>query len=277
MEDNQRRMQFVELDIFKEFCKIVEKHNLTYYALGGSMLGAVRHEGFIPWDDDIDLGMPREDYEKFINEYYKELPKNLKIRNFKTDSTYRYYITRIQDTNYKVIEKRNKDIESFTYISIDIFPLDGLPNNKIRKFVHENRVMYHRMKMALGNFDTIDKERKRNLAEKIIISISKVIPVTKIFNPNNEKYKIDSLLKKYSINDSNFVSNMMGAYRKKEITPQSVVGMGETYKFEDTSIRGFKDYDKYLTSLYGDYMKLPSKEERTAKEHFEILRDDIDE
>ncbi|MGX7196880.1 LicD family protein [Enterococcus olivae] len=271
MED-KKKLQQIELNILKEVIKVFEKHQLKYFALGGTMLGAVRHKGFIPWDDDIDIGMPRKDYEKFCDIYIKELPSNLKLRNFKTDISYRYYISRILDLNYKLIEKRNKDVEAFTYVSIDIFPLDGLPTSLIFRKLHQARVMYRRMKMSLGYFETLDKERERNIVEKIIINFFKIFPLYKFIDSNDEKKKIDKLLKKYDIDNNSYCSNLMGAYRTKETFKKEVFSSGSKYDFEDISIMGPHDSHCYLEQMYGDYMKIPSSEEILTKEHFEIIK-----
>ena len=121
---NMDLLHQVDLDIVKEVVAICEKHGFTYFMLGGTMLGAVRHKGFIPWDDDIDLGIPRIDYEAFLKVAPKELSSHLKVVNYRTDPDYHYYITRILDTETKVEEKRIGNENRYTNASIDIFPID---------------------------------------------------------------------------------------------------------------------------------------------------------
>ncbi|MBO5867860.1 MAG: LicD family protein, partial [Oscillospiraceae bacterium] len=142
--NNMDLLHQVDMDIAKAVVALCDKHGLTYYMLGGSMLGAIRHKGFIPWDDDIDFGMPREDYERFLELAPTELPKHLKVVNYRNDPNYMYYITRILDTETKVIEERIGNDNKYTNASIDIFPIDGTPNNPILRKIYFFRVMYHR-------------------------------------------------------------------------------------------------------------------------------------
>ena len=128
---NMELLHKVDLDIVKEVVSICDKYKMKYYMLGGTMLGAIRHKGFIPWDDDIDLGIPRKDYEKFLIVAPKELSSHLKVVNYRTDPEYHYYITRILDTETKVEEERIGNDNRYTNASIDIFPIDGTPNNGI--------------------------------------------------------------------------------------------------------------------------------------------------
>jgi len=97
-QNDLRKLQLVELDILKEFLRICEKYHLRYYALGGTLLGAVRHEGFIPWDDDIDVGMPRPDFRRFEKIVEKELPEYLHYCSFKKTKGYNHYVPRITDS-----------------------------------------------------------------------------------------------------------------------------------------------------------------------------------
>ena len=261
----------VDLNIVKEVLRICKKYNLTYFMLGGTMLGAIRHKGFIPWDDDIDLGMPRDSYEKFLKVAPKELKNNLKLINYKTDPNYHYYITRIQDTNTKVIEERiENEEEKYTYASIDIFPLDGTPNNKILRKIYFFRVLYHRAIMSLCYKDSIDKKRKRSKKEKILLAIMIKLPIEKLTTAYKQKEKIDKILKKQDFNKSKYVGNIMGAYRTKEIVPKEFYGNGKMYKFENIEMNGLELYDEYLSYTYGDYMKLPPEKDR--KTHFKIYK-----
>lgn len=267
--ENIDKLHFVDLEIVKEVISICEQHNLLYYALGGTMLGAIRHKGFIPWDDDIDLGMPRNDYEKFLEIAPKELSKKLKLVNYRTDPDYHYYITRVLDTTTKVVETRYEHEGNYTHASIDIFPLDGSPNNELLRKFYFFRVMSHRAMMALHYKTGIDPDRKRKLWERILLGIMRRLPTEKMFNAYNQKEIIDKLLKKHNMWRSIISGNIMGAYRTVEMVPTDWYGKDTFYQFEDIKLRGIKEFDKYLTHLYGDYMKLPP--EGSRKVHFKII------
>lgn len=269
MTTNMDLLHKVDMDIVKEVVAICDKYNLMYYMLGGTMLGAIRHKGFIPWDDDIDLGMPRRDYEIFLKAAPKELSENLKVVNYKTDPDYHYYITRIQDTDTKVIEERIGNEGKYTHASIDIFPIDGTPNQPVMRKIYFFRVLFHRAMMSLCYKDSIDRKRPRSKPEKALLWIMEKVPVEKMTTPYKQKEKIDRLLKHQSIDGAEYIGNIMGAYRTREIVPASFYGKGKMYPFEDIELRGMEDYDAYLTYTYGDYMQLPPEDKR--KTHFKII------
>mgnify|MGYP000941169241 CR=1 FL=1 len=259
----------VDLEIVKEVVKICDNHGLTYYMLGGTMLGAIRHKGFIPWDDDIDLGIPRQDYEKFLEIAPSELSNHLKVVNYKTDPEYHYYITRVLDTDTKVVEERIGDDKKYTNASIDIFPIDGTPNNSILRRIYFFRVLYHRALMSLCYKDSIDRKRPRGILEKVFLWMMERIPIEKMTTPYQQKEKIDRLLRKQKLEGAKFIGNIMGAYRTREIVPAEFYGSGKMYSFENIELRGMYLANEYLVYTYGDYMKLPPENER--KTHFKIL------
>lgn len=269
MMKNIDMLHKVDLEIVKEVVRLCDKYDLKYYMLGGTMLGAIRHKGFIPWDDDVDLGMPRQDYEAFLKIAPKELEDNLKVVNYRNDPNYQYYITRVLDTDTRVIEERIGNDNKYTHASIDIFPIDGTPNNPVLRKIYFFRVLYHRALMSLCYKDSIDRKRKRGLLEKILLFIMERIPVEKVTTPYRQKLKIDALLSSQSVETSKYIGNIMGAYRTREIVPREFYGKGRYYKFEDIMLRGFEQYDNYLTYTYGAYMELPPKEKR--KTHFKIV------
>lgn len=263
------KLHQVDLEIVKHVVAICEKYNLKYFMLGGTMLGSIRHKGFIPWDDDIDLGMPRNDYERFLEIAEIELPDYLQVVNYKNTPTYQYYITRIQDTNVKVIEDRIGNDSKYTFASIDIFPIDGTPNNKLLRIIYFFRVLTHRALMSLHYKDSIDRKRKRGFVERIFLSIMEKIPFEKIIDPYKEKEKIDKLLSSQNVATSNYIGNIMGAYRTREIVPKEWYGQGKKYPFEDIELVGLDNYDEYLKFTYGDYMQLPPEDSR--KTHFSVV------
>jgi len=269
MKTNIDKLHAADMKIVKKIIDICDKNGLLYYALGGTMLGAVRHKGFIPWDDDIDLGMPRKDYELFLKTAPALLDKNFKIVNYKTDSDYHYYITRIQDVDTKVVETRYEHEGRYSHVSVDIFPIDGSPNNKLLRRIFYFRILSHRAMMSLHYKNGIDPDRKRGFMEKTLLAFMKILPTDKMFNAYNQKEIIDQILKKYDMWKSTVSGNIMGAYRTVEMVPTEWYGKEAFYQFEDIQIRGLKEFDKYLSHLYGDYMKMPPKDSR--KVHYRII------
>lgn len=266
---NIDKLHEVDLEIVKEVVRICNENGLIYYMSGGTLLGAVRHKGFIPWDDDIDLAMPRDDYEVFLKIAPKLLPANLQIVNYRTDVEYHYYITRVRDVETKVEEVRIGNDSKYTNASIDIFPLDGTPNNLLIRKLYFFRVMYHRALMSLCYKDSIDKSRKRSKVEQLFLDIMMILPIEKFFNPYKEKCKIDKLMRRYKVEDSNYIGCLMGAYRTNQIVPKKYFGNGHIYKFENITLNGPEMYDAYLKQMYGDYMKIPPVS--AQKVHFRII------
>lgn len=266
---NIKKLQLIDLEIVKEVVKICNENNLLYYMIGGTLLGAIRHKGYIPWDDDIDLGMPRKDYERFLEIAPSKLSSHLKIVNYKTDNNYQYYITRVQDTNTKVVETRIGNDSKYTHASIDLFPLDGTPNKGFLRKIYYFRVMFYRAMMSLCYKDSLDMDRKRSGKEKFLLYFLTKIPIDKIFSPNKVKSKINRLMSKHTVEKSNVIGCLMGAYRTREMVPKSIYGKGAFYQFEDIELRGPEFYDQFLNLIYGDYMELPPEESR--KTHFKII------
>lgn len=246
-----------DLKIFKFFQKICNENNLKYYAIGGTFLGTIRHKGFIPWDDDMDIAMPRKDYDKFI-EIFKENNYEFKLYNYKLTPEYKFYISRLCNPKYKMTEISGYETELF----IDIFPIDGMPSNKFIRNIHYIRIFYHKLMLSFYYNDTIDMNMKRKPYEKILIKIAKMNLFKKFINPNKQKDKIDKLLKMYSFQTAKYSGTIMGTYKTKEIVETELFGKATLYPFEDTFIYGPEKYDEYLTHMYGSYMKLPKEEDR---------------
>lgn len=255
------------LQILKEFINVCETHNLTYYALGGTLLGAVRHEGFIPWDDDIDIGMPREDYEKF-----KEIAnKTFKGKYlFLSEDTpgYKKAFSAIRDTSTKIIMNYS-NTEQEESLWIDIFPIDGLPERGLKRKIHESNYLYRRMMVQLSQFNTIVNQNKENRPwhEKLIILVADIVKIEKILSFEKMQCKYLETIKKYSVNEG-YAGNYTGAYKLRELVPSSYFGNPVKLKFEDVEINAPDKYRDYLVSIYGeDYMELPPIEKRVPHQY----------
>ncbi len=251
--DNLRALQLAELDILKNVLALFEKHGITYFALGGTMLGAVRHKGFIPWDDDIDIGVPREDYER-LEKIAKQLPAHMEYQCFDDNPDYPYYFARFVDRRITVRSVR-AETDELTPAWIDIFPLDGMPNSGLRRKLHGLNILAARMMFQISRFESIvnTKRSNRPASEKAIIWCVKTFRLQKLIQKDKAFRMLDRTLKRCPYGPSDYNLNAMGAYKLREMFHKEVFGEGSLYPFEDIEIRGPQDYEAYLTQLYGDW------------------------
>ncbi|MBR0221268.1 MAG: LicD family protein, partial [Synergistaceae bacterium] len=257
-----RKMQLVELDIFKAFKAICEKHNLRYFAIGGTCIGAVRHHGFIPWDDDMDVAMPYEDYVKFFEVAGTELPENLKMWDLSSRKHFPLLFSKIYNINTTFIEADNLPYkENYAGVFIDIFPIYGMPSGKLRQKIF---IFIVRM---LRKCDLILRFKLHETFKKKIF----------LFMLRNKPfYYFLILTKKFLSKYKHFDSSdkIIFPWRPLPGEPQGKYYKGVFYyedfknfpevPFEDTTMRVPVGYDRYLTMDFGDYMQLPPEEERIS-------------
>lgn len=271
MDRELQEIHRVDLLMLKEIIKIFDKHDLKYFLIGGSLLGAIRHNGFIPWDDDLDIGVPRESYDIFVNKYFKELPKRYRLQNFNTEEGSKYYISRVQDLSMQVKERRGADL-STEYASVDLFPIDGTPNGKIGRKFFVNKIMFWRMAASFSQSKNIDLHRKRNALERVLVFIARTLPFDKVLSTRKIYNKIDNLLRKYPMDKSQMVGSLMGAYREKELFSSEYVKKLVKVNFEDIKVYAPYKWDGYLKHMYGNYMEMPDRDDIERKRHFEIVQ-----
>ncbi|KAF0493154.1 LicD family protein [Pediococcus acidilactici] len=258
--ENRARLHLVELEIINYFIGICDQLNLKYFALGGTLLGAVRHQDFIPWDDDVDFGMPRPDYEKLCDFLINNNNKEFTFKNFK-NSDIKTYFSRIECKKAKIIDNSAEQTD-IRYSWIDIFPLDGMPTNKFKMRLHQFNLLRLRLLLQYSQFSEIVNVNltERPLIEKIFIQIGKIIKPEHFLDTRKLMFKLDKCLKKYQYNNSENVVNFMGAYKFKEMFPKKVYKELTQYDFNSIKLCGPKDYDKVLKQMYGaSYMLPPSK------------------
>lgn len=267
MEVEIRELQMKLLEMFKWFHTFCTENNLRYYMICGTLLGAVRHNGFIPWDDDIDVGMPRADYIKL-----QELMRNYNGRyifesmeNGQPDFFYPF--GKIYDTTTMLQENTKYRIKRGVFL--DVFPLDGLGNTyeeAVERFYKIDR----KRKFLLARTTRIRKGRKwyKNLS----VILSQIIPPF-IIDDKKILNEIEQTAREKSFAECCWVANLFGAWGKKEITAKHVLGNPTLYKFEDFSAYGVEKADEYLSRVYGDWRKLPPKEKRIS--HHDFLAFDL--
>jgi len=238
---------------FHEYCV---EHGLRYYMIGGTMLGAARHQGFIPWDDDVDVGMPRKDYEKLVKllsqpngQYVVESPKYF---SDKIICTY----GKMYHTGTTLIEKSKFNLKKGIYL--DIFPLDGFGPTV------EDGVKHLKKVTLLDNLLMIRIcafRKGRSFLKNASAMLGWVLPI----NINKLIGKIDALCASRDFDQEAYVGNLMSVYRQREIMPRSYYGTPTLYRFENLQVYGVEDYEGYLTQVYGDWRKMPPVEQRVSK------------
>jgi len=236
-----RHLQYKMLDILKIVDRICKKYNLPYWLSSGTLLGAVRHGGFIPWDDDLDVEMLREDYEKLIKILPQELPEGYVLQDNMTDSNYVYLYAKVRDTNSKIREicKVNQEFE-IGGVFIDIFPIEPvIPAFKRISSVLFNRLCYN-LVLKKGCWRLL-----YNINYWILLHV--VFPIFRFLTglKNAKDYHYI-----YGISFLQERRNYDDIFPLKRIT------------FEGETFMAPNDCDAYLRKLYGDYMKLPDNIER---------------
>ena len=268
-----RELQLSEFEIMKYFISICEKEGLTYYISGGTFLGAVKYKGFIPWDDDVDIAMPRSDYEKFLK-IASKYPK-FKLKNYHTDKEYVLLPSRLVNENIKVVSKAMTE-EQIWDAWIDIFPLDGLPNNFILRQIYKLRIQEKKLLVKLSSFKKVVNvtEKRKSIIERFFVWLAKHIDFESRLDTHKRIQMLDEVLKKQSLKKSRYYMNFYGAYKFKSILRKDVYYLeGANYTFEGITVFGPKNYDLYLSHFYGEYMKTP-KDLNKNKHETEIIGDD---
>lgn len=267
-DEELRKVQKEEIKILDEIVRICNKHQIDYFLVGGSCLGAVRHKGFIPWDDDIDIAMVREDYEKFIDFAINELDDKYFIQCSKTDPTYYLGFIKIRKNNTTFIssEENATITNSHQGFFVDIFPLDYTDNiNSLSLKVNIT------LAKSLTETMIYKKGCKKfnELRHPIIASLG--LP----FKINKLQRIVSNLMQKHNKKEHNYIGSFAGAYHYKlDSFPSDKVLPASLIEFEGKQYKTFNNPKWYLEHLYGDYMKLPPKEKRFSHKPLKISFDE---
>jgi len=253
----------VQLEILDEFVSICEENNLSYFLTAGTLLGAVRHKGFIPWDDDVDVAMPRKDYELLLDIYDKKINESYYVVSYRTKTkagNYCKHFSRFCKSCTLYAEK-NKEPDGYTGIFIDIWPFDksilffaSLQYNLIKLFLKLCRIKaginlyYSKWKYSLGKFFCLflSVNFLNNIHRKLYL----------IFNKNKTKY-------------ITFFSALYGA--KRETHKYNIIYPLDKILFEEKYYNVPNNYDRFLKDLYGNYMILPPVENQRIHSTGEII------
>jgi len=273
--NNLEKLQKVQLNILKQLIRICDEHNLRYYAIAGTTLGAVRHNGFIPWDDDIDVSMPREDYEKLQEIFSRNSIGDYELETIYTHENHETPIMKLTDKSVKLIPRRKTIEQKASNAYIDIASMDGLPDRKISRYFHVWLFLIKRKLFYVANFNVTAEINNKNKSpiKKLLVWLINKLKIYKLFDKKSIAASGDKMLKKHSFYTAKYCSpQLWGMYKTKAVFPTEYIGEGAFLPFEDIQIRVPANYSGYLSQLYGeDYMQMPPSEQRKPKHSTELI------
>ncbi len=268
MSDNERNkdlkiLQKIELENLDVLISVCEKYNLRYYLIGGTLIGVLRHQGFIPWDDDIDVGLPRPDYNRFVELIKKELPEYMDVKTMTSDPNYKCYFTRLIN-NKKKIYWDHGQYKAKIGVWMDVFPIDGLPDNYFVRKLHVFNVNAHKAIYKFSQINYVTTNKKRPFIERFLIKFAMITNIGKLIDPDRSLKSLDRTLQKYDYEKQNWAWNFSGCYGKREQVPKIQLGGSRQDIFEGRNVSIPEDAEGYLDNIYGNWRELPPEEKRVS-------------
>lgn len=239
------------LESFHELC---ETHGLTYFLIGGSLIGAVRHGGFIPWDNDLDVAMPRLDYDRLVK-LRDRMPSGVSLAVPDLDEWYNNTKVRIYSTRYKIKENFVNAYEFGPWV--DVFPLDGVYGNATLRHLHFKLVKACKFLVACRIGGIKEGRGIRKTVKACIRFLSRPIPKTFF-------YKIYFKIVTLGRPDSVLVGNVMGRWGERECIAKQELSERELVSFSTLKVWTFRNYGEWLERVYGDYMTPPSEDDQVV-------------
>ncbi|WP_294653046.1 phosphorylcholine transferase LicD [uncultured Ruminococcus sp.] len=248
----KQKLQNLILNIAVDIKKLCDEHGIEYFLNGGTLLGSIRHNGFIPWDDDFDIGMDRKNFNKFVSVCKQALDKEKYSLVTYEDQNYCFLFAKVHLNGTKIIENFSKDVDVHHGIFVDIFPYDNIPDSTLARkiFLLKNKVLKNLIwvKCGYGN-----QAQKKKISYKLIKLFARPFRITYL------KSKRNILTNKY--NKLPCKNCFLSDY-PSEIIPTKWLEQYSNYCFETVSFKSLSNYDEFLKHVYGDYMELPPENER---------------
>jgi len=256
---DKRKIQHLELEILKEVDAICRRNGIPYTMGYGSLIGTVRHNGFIPWDDDVDICLLRQDYVRFKEICRKELNDRFFYQSNDTDPEYflLYDKIRLNGTVFKESHLSSHNINHGVYI--DIFPIDYLPNNYFKQIIQF--ICFHFFRTGLmSKYLVLEaREGKKKYIATVLRRLYCLFPLSVLY------YNANKVAMWYDKSPKKRIMNFLTPYRLKEVFNAELYEEYTEHTFEDMSVKIVKEYDVFLSQIYGDYMKLPPLEKRKTR------------
>ena len=266
-----RNLQLKETEILKAFADFCEQHGLRYYLAEGTLLGAIRHQGFIPWDDDVDVMMPREDYQRFLELVQKNPIEDYTVNHYRVPNGRKtLYIIQLTDSHLKTKRIYLGNVHD-QYICIDIFPIDGMPDSPKDQARRMKKLLklYNLFRLARRNHFE-NKVKSPVLYKRVLFAINRCLGISKLLDASKQLSKLEYELENTPYQSSRYTVNFYSEYRQRQVFPKEYYGTGRTCLFEGMEFRIPVEAEKILSQIYGDYMKLPPEEQRVCKHAIEI-------
>lgn len=261
-----RKVQLTLLEIAKEIKRVCEENDIRYFLYRGTFLGAVRHKGFIPWDDDMDFAMLREDYDKFCRIANEKLGEKFVFQNWHTDENYALPFGKVRKRGTMYVESKCAVLEE-NGLYIDIYPLDFAPAQpEAREQLAKKLLHTFRVKLMKSHYTPWKEEEKTIWVKRI----GYLLYQTAALFTTHEKLIADYETALYGVMDSDTLYEQ-SALPVAYYYDRAFYGETAMYPFEDTCFPGPKDYDAVLSSLYGDYMTLPPEDKRENRHQIKVL------
>lgn len=262
------RLQQIEKGALKELIEFCNNNKLTYYLRGGSVLGAVKYHDMIPWDDDIDVVLPRKDYNKLIGIMPNAIG-DFEFKHFSRDEKLNCYFARLYLNECKRCEANLPKNNAYGLVLIDILPLDGLHEIKFFRSMKKLKVNFLRLLASVHTLDQKGTVVKRRGIKKIIPELLNRLHIHKLYNQIDIFRQLDTVYANNDYEKSPYVGVLAGSKGSIEVYPKEWLGKGALVIFDDFTARIPEKYDKYLKQLFGaDYMERNPNETERIQKHF---------
>ena len=263
-------LQKIEFELLKELLSVCEKLGLRYYLVCGSALGAVKYEGFIPWDDDVDVALPRPDYDILTKKAGELLPEHMFLQNYLTDPEYPLVSSKLRNLNTTFVEKNIEDLNIVHGVFIDVFPIDGLPDGE------EEQRKYIKTLRSFERRRTANQPRKKQEGGRIGLRSLMIYYFNRLTGAYKDTPKVmerfSGFLRSFPPEKSKVWCIHHEERSLSAFNPAEWYGEGTEAKFEGMTVMIPEKYDLYLTKRYGDW-RADLPDDQKVGHHYTTVED----